>query len=238
MDKKETIKELLYDGDLDLKELINLKEDMKEYEFKDSDMKYVDELILEQIDLVEDLNKIIKLKEKYKSESDLFDKIIHQRNLINIKEIEDMDQEELEILLYDGDLNTVELLRLYSCMQKYNFDKFDYGTILDYLKEAIEDKNINELAKIKKEAKKYKCDTSIIDKYAKYILSKKYDRRGRIKVGKVLFWSLIAGMIGEGKHIDNTLMPWEKEAINNGYEPFNFEEELLEEDDYYFDDLD
>ena len=28
----------------------------------------------------------------------------------------------------------------------------------------------------------------------------------------------------------------EKEAINDGYEPFNFEEELLEEDDYYFED--
>ena len=233
---KEKLEDLLYNGDLELDELIELKKNMNNFDFNESEKEYINEQILDKIDIIDDVNEIIKLKEKYKSNSDLFDKIINQRNLINIKEIEDMNKEELEILLYDGDLNAVELLRLYSCMKKYEFDNFDYGTIIDYLREAIEGKDINELAKIKKEAKKYKCDTSIIDKYAKYILSKKYDKRGKIKVGKVLFWSLIAGMISEGKQIDNTLMPWEKEAMNDGYEPFNFEEELLEEDDYYFED--
>ncbi len=36
---------------------------------------------------------------------------------------------------------------------------------------------------------------------------------------------------------DDDLMPWEKEAMKDKeYEPQNFEEEDLEEDDYYFED--
>ena len=59
-----------------------------------------------------------------------------------------------------------------------------------------------------------------------------------ISIGKILFWSAI-GAIGNNKTNNSSLMPWEEDAIkNNGYESYNFEEEELEEDDYYSDDLD
>ena len=40
------------------------------------------------------------------------------------------------------------------------------------------------------------------------------------------------------EELDNyDLEPWQKEEIQNGnYDPWNFEEEDLEEDDYYFED--
>ncbi len=82
---------------------------------------------------------------------------------------------------------------------------------------------------------KYKCDVSILNKYIDYV--KKKTKSG-ISIGKILFWTAI-GAIGNNKTNDSSLMSWEEDAIkNNGYKSYNFEEEELEEDDYYSDDLD
>lgn len=57
---------------------------------------------------------------------------------------------------------------------------------------------------------------------------------------RALVWGLIDGLsigIKSNNTVENDLMSWEKEAIkNDGYESHNFEEEELEEDDYYFED--
>ena len=241
MSKKENIENLLYNGDLNLDELIGLKEDMKEYEFKDSDMEYVDELILEQIDLIEDLNEIIKLKDRYKSNSNLFDKVINKRNILNIKAIEDMNKEELEYILYDCELSVVDLLRLFTCMKKYDFNDFANETVKDYLKESIEDKELDELKEIRKEALKYNVDTKILDDYIKAALSKKYKRNKKsgVSLSKALLMSFLLSDTKGANYSDSDLMPWEEDTVKNGgYEPFNFEEENLEEDDFYYDDLD
>ena len=241
MSKKENIENLLYNGDLNLDELIGLKEDMKEYEFKDSDMEYVDELILEQIDLIEDLNEIIKLKDRYKSNSNLFDKVINKRNILNIKAIEDMNKEELEYILYDCELSVVDLLRLFTCMKKYDFNDFANETVKDYLKESIEDKELDELKEIRKEALKYNADTKLLDDYIKAALSKKYKRNKKsgVSLSKALLMSFLLSDTKGANHSDSELMPWEEDAVKDGgYEPFNFEEENLEEDDFYYDDLD
>ena len=57
-----------------------------------------------------------------------------------------------------------------------------------------------------------------------------------------LIWSLIkafADTEDDNKKDNNELEDWQKELVNDGsYEPYNFEEEELEDDDYYSEDDD
>ena len=64
---------------------------MEQYDFSNSDMEYVDDLIKEQIDLISDINTIRKLKEKYEQynyDLTFFDKAIYMSNLLKTKAIE------------------------------------------------------------------------------------------------------------------------------------------------------
>ena len=240
---KEELENMLYNEELDLERLLELKDKMKSFDFSDSDFEYVDELILEKIDLIDSVEEIKELKNKYINyDNSLFDKIINRRELLKNKEIEEMSREELEYIYENEELNLVDLFRLYTRMKKNNFKKEDLNYVIELIKdeiEAIEYKDyhdlLDKLDNIKIDCLKYKCDVSILNKYIDYV--KKKTKSG-ISIGKILFWSAI-GAIGNNKTNDSSLMTWEEDAIkNNGYESFNFEEEELEEDDYYSDDLD
>ena len=56
--------------------------------------------------------------------------------------------------------------------------------------------------------------------------------------------SFLSGLFGGLSKSDKSsqnddLMPWEEELVKKGeYEPYHFEEENTDEDDYYHDDLD
>ena len=238
---KEEIEEKLFNEDLNLEELLVLKDKMKEYDFSIDDLEYIDELIIEELDLIDDINIIKKLKSKYNSP--LFDRVINRRELLTTKEIEKMNKEEIEYI-YDNELhnlNIVQFFRLLTAMQKYKYSKEDINYILELIKEeidSIEYKDyydlLNKLNDIKMHCFKYRCNVDILNRYIKYVKTK---TKTGISLGKILFWTAIGAIGNENSTSNNDLMPWEKESIkNDGYEPYNFEEEELEEDDFYYED--
>ena len=56
------------------------------------------------------------------------------------------------------------------------------------------------------------------------------------------FFGLLGGLFSsdsssKNKYDDNALMDWEEDLVNRGeYEPYNFEEENMEEEDFYYED--
>ena len=88
------------------------------------------------------------------------------------------------------------------------YDKFD--KISNEINEL--EKNIEELEKAKKENEK--------------------------KIKKTLFFGFLYKLFNNSKSKnDTTLMSWEEDLVKKGeYEPFHFEEENMEEDDYYYED--
>jgi hypothetical protein len=244
---KEDIEEKLFNDDLNLEELLPLKEEMKKHSFSNSDLQYIDELILEKIDLIEDINTIKELKNKYSNfDTSLFDIVINRRELLKTKEIEKMTKDEIEYL-YENELHNFDIVnyfRLLTVMKKYKFSRDDLNYIIELIKDeidSIEYKDyydlLSKLNNIKMHCFKYRCDTSILNKYIDYV--KKKNKSG-VSFGKILFWTAI-GALGDSvthNNPDGSLMSWEVDAVKNGYESFNFEEEELEEDDYYSDDLD
>ena len=238
---KEELENMLYNEELDLERLLELKDKMKSFDFSDSDFEYADELILEKIDLLDNVEEIKELKNKYSNyDTSLFDKIINRRELLKNKEIEKMSREELKYIYENEELDLIDLFRLYTCMKKNNFKKEDLNYVIELIKDeidVIEYKDyhdlLDKLDNIKINCYKYKCDVSILNKYIDYV--KKKTKSG-ISIGKILFWTAI-GAIGNNKTNDSSLMSWEEDTIkNNGYESYNFEEEELEEDDYYYED--
>ncbi len=238
---KEEIEEKLYDEDLSLDELFVLKDKMKQYDFSMGDLEYLDELIIEEIDLIDDINKIKELKDKYNSP--LFDEVINKRELLKTKEIENMTREEIDYIfdneLHDFDI--VQFFRLLTVMIKNKYPKEDINYIIELIKDeidSIEYKDyydlLGKLKIIRIKCLKYRCNVEILNRYIKYVKNK---TKSGISIGKILFWVAI-GAIGENNSpSDNTLMSWEEDAIkNDGYEPYNFEEEELEEDDFYYED--
>lgn len=246
---KEKIEYKLYEEDLNLEELLKLKKNMEQYDFSNSDMEYVDDLIKEQIDLISDINTIRKLKEKYEQynyDLTFFDKAIYMSNLLKTKAIENMTKEELEYIYEKEELDILSLLRLYTSMKQYDFDEFDIGCVRDEIKEKIEDlletdKSISKLKQIKHKSLLYKCDTELIDKYL--AMDKKNKKENKRMFKKAAILGLVSGLIdnasssNEESSSNMDLMTWEEDLVNKQeYEPYHFEEEEMDEDDFYYED--
>lgn len=124
--------------------------------------------------------------------------------------------------------------------------------VFDRIDETLANVDVKYLMKAKLELMKEGKDTSVIDKAIEErkrrdkILRINNERRANQEgknskmKGRALLCGLIDGLssgIKSNDVIDNNLMSWEEDAIkNDGYESHNFEEEELEEDDYYFED--
>ena len=96
----------------------------------------------------------------------------------------------------------------YEFDDSFIYDKFD--KISNEINEL--EKNIKELEKVKKENEK--------------------------KIKKTLFFGFLYKLFNNSKSKnDTTLMSWEEVLVKKGeYEPYHFEEENMEEDDYYYED--
>ncbi|MBR4671945.1 MAG: hypothetical protein IKO78_01935, partial [Bacilli bacterium] len=94
---------------------------------------------------------------------------------------------------------------------------FDDSFICDKLDKISND--LNELEKNLEELEKAKKETEKIIK-------------------KTLFFGFLYKLFNNSKSKnDTTLMSWEEDLVEKGeYEPFHFEEENMEEDDYYYED--
>lgn len=131
----------------------------------------------------------------------------------------------------------------------------DDSNIFDYLDETFANVDISILEKVRQENIKNNEDTEIIDKAIKerkrrdeeIIKEKKQEeleeRKWRKRYRRATFFGLLSGIF-DGFNNKSTsygnpdyLMPWEKDLTNKGeYEYFNFEEDELEEDDFYYED--
>lgn len=116
------------------------------------------------------------------------------------------------------------------------------------------------LEKIRNDDEKHGKSTEIIDKainkrkkmdaYIKSSKDKEKREQDRImkeqkSYKRVLFFELLSGIFEGIGNLGNTtkksdtdyLMPWEQDLVNKGeYESYNFEEEDMDEDDYYYED--
>lgn len=98
----------------------------------------------------------------------------------------------------------------------------------------LAEKSLSDLKKEKNKTPKNDEMYILLDRAIEY---KKNKRKTKFNFFGVLMFGLFSG--NTQKKDNSDLMSWEKEAIKNGnYEHFNFEEQELEEDDYYYDDLD
>ena len=102
-----------------------------------------------------------------------------------------------------------------------------YNKVYDYIEYYKDFKEREEYRRKEEEKKKRKEDI----KKRKKQIKEKYKNNNRIDMGDILLYAFLDGLFfGNSK-------PHSK-GNNWGYEPFNFEEENLEEDDFYYDDLD
>ena len=110
--------------------------------------------------------------------------------------------------------------------------------------------DLNTLNKIKDELIKKNEDLDLINKAIKRkqeIMKanekrKEDDKKQEVKLRrmtKAAFFSALLGGISNGKKLNKDLTGWEvMDMSDDFYEPMNFEEENMDEDDYYSDDLD
>ena len=104
----------------------------------------------------------------------------------------------------------------------YEYDESDLFKLID---EKLSNTDLEILIKAKKQLKKEGKDTSIIDKAIKENTSSQNKKNVKRK-------SILSEII---KNILNNKED-KKVVKNKNYEDYNFEEEELEDDDYYFED--
>ncbi len=147
----------------------------------------------------------------------------------------------------------------YSC-DYLNYTIDDYNELLDKIEEG---KNVIEERKRKKAEEKLKPKEEYEDEGYTYVFDDSfiYDKFDKIsneineleknlkelekakkenekKIKKTLFFGFLYKLFNNSKSKnDTTLMSWEEDLVKKGeYEPFHFEEENMEEDDYYYED--
>ena len=137
MNKK--IEHKIYDEELSLEELIDIRSKYKEYELSKSDIDYLDEMINDEIDILDTLQELEEYKEKLSNNNlstDYINKVINRSYNITLSKIDNMDKEDIEYLIDNGDLDIEKLLRVMYNTKKYNISK----DTLSYLEEQIIDK--------------------------------------------------------------------------------------------------
>ena len=151
-------------------------------------------------------------------DTSLVERMIKRKKPLIDEDIETLDTEEIEYYIYDGfdslTPNQRELL-----LNKAKISKINISDI-EYLIEQIE-----ELKESEKEQEEYNETTD-------YISTNNYieESKNKVTLGDFIIANSIYSMLNEKEE--------KKESISNDYEPYQFEEEELEDDDYYFEDPD
>lgn len=215
--EKEDLEYIIYDVDLTINQWIVAIAQMKKYDFSKFDYEtaydYLNELI-EEIDSLNQLENIREKMKKYKLKTDFITKLIYK--IKNNVQIDEKLTEE---------------------------DK----ALFEYLDQRIEELPMEVLVKTKEKTISEHGDTEILDKAINNKIKKQKEQekmlqRERKLNRKSIFWTLISTIFGASKdnkklNNDFDLTSYEQEEINKGnYEPYQFEEEELEDDDYYFED--
>ena len=173
-------------------------------------IKYITKYSNELSNLTKKLDSII---ESNKDKLDKYEIEIFKDNIEKYKEILTSSKRQYE---------TLEDLELFKILKSLNFNFNEINENITDIKTRI----INNKRKLEKKENKMNFN----------IESSNNDKTGIFN--KMLLLSLLLKDDKKSKNNDY-LMPWEeKEVKKDKYSPFNFEEEDLEDDDYYKDDLD
>lgn len=217
---KELLIEFIKDEKLNALELIDALNENDKYEFSKDIISDIEEQIDYKIEESESLVELYKIKQKqkeYNMDTSLVERMIKRKKPLIDEDIETLDTEEIEYYIYDGfdslTPNQRELL-----LNKAKISKINISDI-EYLIEQIE-----ELKESEKE-EEYNETTD-------YISANNYieEPKNKVTLGDFIIANSIYSMLNEKEE--------KKESISNDYEPYQFEEEELEDDDYYFEDPD
>lgn len=216
---KELLIEFIKDEKLNALELIDALNEKEKYEFSKDIISDIEEQIDYKIEESESLVELYKIKQKqkeYNMDTSLVERMIKRKKPLIDEDIETLDTEEIEYYIYDGfdslTPNQRELL-----LNKAKISKINISDI-EYLIEQIE-----ELKESEKEEYNETTD---------YISTNNYieEPKNKVTLGDFIIANSIYSMLNEKEE--------KKESISNDYEPYQFEEEELEDDDYYFEDPD
>lgn len=167
---KEDIEHLLYDCDLDLNKIIDIKKNLNESNISLDDREYLEELLNDELDVIDDLNELKKLRQTFiENNFDIsyIDKLIKRKNPISDDDIDLLNKEDLEYYIYDGSiyLDLDGLLRVKYNSNKYDYSEFDLNTLDSEINEKIECiLDISELENYKAIMKNYGFNTDFIEK--------------------------------------------------------------------------
>ena len=213
--------EFINEEKLNALELIDALYHKEKYEFSKDIISNIEEQIDYKIEESESLVELYKIKQKqkeYNMDTSLVERMIKRKKPLIDEDIETLDTEEIEYYIYDGfdslTPNQRELL-----LNKAKISKINISDI-EYLIEQIE-----ELKESEKEQEEYNETTD-------YISANNYieEPKNKVTLGDFIIANSIYSMLNEKEE--------KKESISNDYEPYQFEEEELEDDDYYFEDPD
>ena len=217
---KELLIEFIKDEKLNALELIDALNEKEKYGFSKDIISDIEEQIDYKIEESESLVELYKIKQKqkeYNMDTSLVERMIKRKKPLIDEDIETLDTEEIEYYIYDGfdslTPNQRELLLTKAKISKINISD------IEYLIEQIE-----ELKETEKE-EEYNETTD-------YISANNYieEPKNKVTLGDFIIANSIYSMLNEKEE--------KKESISNDYEPYQFEEEELEDDDYYFEDPD
>ena len=148
----------------------------------------------------------------------LVERMMKRKKPLKDEDINYLDSEEIEYYIYDGfdslTPNQRELL-----LNKAKISKINISDI-EYLIEQIEEQK-----EFEKEQEEYNETNDYVEPI-NYI----EEPKNKITLGDFIMANSIYSMISE--------LEKEKQSKSNDYEPYQFEEEELEDDDYYFEDPD
>ena len=200
--------------DLSLVELIESKHN---FTFKHVDISYVDNRIKEEIENSDDIGELSlcsQLMKKYKFDTKQIDKRIKQ-----VKK----DNAELE--------------------------KDTINFMINYASGLLDQMDIKSVNQLQKTMNQNGADTKWIDKY-KTIRAKREREEAKLErqyslMKKLIIFNSIMDAFSGGTKTSNFeedisfLAPWEQEAVRNGdFNVWDFEEEEMDEESYYYEDLD
>lgn len=126
-----------------------------------------------------------------------------------------------------------------------NNEELNDSFIFDEIDDTLASLDSSFLKKARKEIIKNNGDTEVIDKAIEERkrrdkIIEKEERQNKKIIRDAAIIGIASGLIPNKKtsnHVD--LMSSEKDLVSKGeYEPYQFEEQELEDDDYYYDDLD
>ena len=217
---KELLIEFIKDEKLNALELIDALNEKEKYEFSKDIISDIEEQIDYKIEESESLVELYKIKQKqkeYNMDTSLVERMIKRKKPLIDEDIETLDTEEIEYYIYDGfdslTPNQRELLLNKAKISKINISDIEYLIEqIEGLKESEKEEEYNE-----------KTD---------YISANNYieEPKNKVTLGDVIIVNSIYSMLNEKEE--------KKESISKDYEPYQFEEEELEDDDYYFEDPD